>query len=66
MAKTWKFCSINVANPARDIGGVAVPRIDNRISIGSEARLAGRKLFETAEREPRLITIFSRITGERR
>src|SRR5258708_7798347 len=46
---------VNPTNPARDVAGLSIPVIDQRISIGGESSLPSGKLFEPAEREPRLI-----------
>src|SRR5689334_12386752 len=39
----------DVAYPARDGGGLAVPRIHDRVSIGRETRLAEGELLDRAE-----------------
>jgi hypothetical protein len=47
---------VNVANPTRDVSGFTIPRIDDGILVGGETSLASGKLFQPAERKPRLIT----------
>src|SRR3981081_1431026 len=54
--KDLEFLIINVPDPARDIAGFAIPGIDHGIAISGETSLAGRKLFQRAESEPRVIT----------
>jgi len=56
MAKDLEILIVNVSNPACDISGFAVPGIHGRISIRGEPSLPGRKLFQPAERKPRLIS----------
>jgi hypothetical protein len=59
--KNLECVPIHIANPARDISRITVPGINNGISIRGEASLAGGKLIETAEGNPRLIAAFSRV-----
>jgi hypothetical protein len=47
--KDLKLLTIHISNPARNIRGVAIPRIDDGISINREAGLACGKLFQFAE-----------------
>jgi hypothetical protein len=47
-----EILSVDAANPTRDIRRFAIPRIINWISIGSEARLANWKSFQSSERKP--------------
>src|SRR6266404_1543024 len=46
---------VNVPNPARDVAGLTIPGIDHGIAIRGEPSLAGRKLLQPTEREPRLV-----------
>ena len=55
MANTWKFSIVHVSNPAGNIRGLPVSRIDHRVAISSKTGLPGRKLCKLAERKPRLI-----------
>jgi hypothetical protein len=57
--------SVDVANPAGNIGGIAIPRIHYRVSIGRQARFSGRKLIEIAERNPGFIAILSAASDRR-
>src|ERR1700741_1976611 len=54
--KNLKRLIIDPTDPARDVTGFSVPVIAERISIGGESSLPCGKLFQPAEREPRLIT----------
>src|SRR6266481_45077 len=47
---------VNVPDPASDVVGLSVPRIDDWISISGETSLARRELFQAAEREPGLVS----------
>jgi hypothetical protein len=49
--KDLEILIVNVSNPACDIGGLAVPGINDRISIRGESGLPSRKLFQPAERK---------------
>jgi hypothetical protein len=57
--------SVHVANPAGDIGGITIPRINYRVAIGGEARFSGRKLIETAESNPGFITVLAAASDRR-
>ena len=56
--KDLKCLPVHVSNPAGDICRIAIGWIHDGISISGEASLAGRKLLEAAERNPRLVTVF--------
>jgi hypothetical protein len=45
-------------DPTRNVGHETVPRRGERISVGSEAGLTGRKLLDAAERYPSLLGLF--------
>ena len=51
-----ELLTVDISNPARNIAGFAIPRIDDGISIGGETSLPSRKVFQSAQRNPRLIT----------
>jgi hypothetical protein len=57
---------VHIANPAGDVCGITIPRIHNRVSIRREAGLAGRKLFEISEGNPRLIAFSARASDWRK
>src|SRR5207237_9868852 len=46
--------TLDVANPAGDLRGRAVPRNANRILVGRQARLARREAADRTERDPRM------------
>ena len=50
---------IHPTNPARDVTGLTIPVIDQRISIRSKSSLPTGKLLQPAEREPGVITWLS-------
>jgi hypothetical protein len=52
-----KALSVHVADPAGNIGGVAIPGIHHRISIRRQPRFSGRKLIESTESNPGIIAI---------
>src|SRR5580658_2845716 len=52
-----KFGIRNSPNPARSLSRITVPRPGERIPIGGETCLPGRKLFETSKGHPRKVTI---------
>src|ERR1700675_2226157 len=54
--KDLESLTVDVSDPARDIRGFAVPGIDHGIAIRRKPSLAGRKLLQPAEREPRLVS----------
>src|SRR5216684_994598 len=47
---------VHIPNPARDVAGFAVPRIDHGILVCREPSLPSGKLLQPAKRKPRLIT----------
>src|SRR5262245_10599629 len=50
-----KAPSTHVTHPAGDVRGLPIPWIHNRVSIGCEPCLAGRKLINRAKRKPRCV-----------
>ena len=54
--KDLEILAVQVSHPAGNIRGLAIPGIGTGIPIGGEPGLACGKLFQSAEREPRLIT----------
>jgi hypothetical protein len=60
-----KTLPVHVANPASDIGGIPIPGIHYRVSIGRQARFPGRKLIEIAERNPGIIAVLPAATDRR-
>src|SRR6266849_726859 len=63
--KDLKFLIVNISDPARDVAGFAVPGIDHGIAISGKPGLAGRELFQTTERKPRLVSELL-LTNQRR
>src|ERR1700752_5051663 len=53
--KDLEILTVNVPYPAGNIGRLSVPRSGGRVAERGEARLAGGKLIESAEREPLVI-----------
>src|ERR1700691_3807968 len=62
--KDLELLIINMADPACDVAGFAVPGIDHGIPVSGESGLTRRELFQPAERKPRLISdLFSPYHG---
>jgi hypothetical protein len=53
--KDLKLLTVHISNPAGDVCRFSVPGIHHWISIRGQPGLTSRKLFQSAERQPRLI-----------
>src|ERR1700675_294103 len=56
---------IHIANPTGDVCRLPIGWIHHRITVGGEASLAGRKLLDVAERNPRLIASLPLLSNGR-
>jgi hypothetical protein len=54
--KDLEILTVHISNPARDVASFFVPGIDPGISVRGETSLARRKLFQLAERKPRIVS----------
>src|SRR5208282_1939079 len=64
--KHLEFLAVDVSHPAGHIPGHSVPEIHDGIHIRGEPGLAGWKLFELAESEPRLVGSLSPVRYRRK